>query len=257
MLCADNSRLRGVLRAIFCAKDSNKMPYSLMISPFWGMPADSPGARCSSAEASSSCFEVAERQLMDVVTTINASSIPALLVDARGSLRHANVAGHRALRCQDYLGISGGRIKPIDPKRQHQFSRLLKTVTTNRAEISHGVLRLFDSKGNSAALFLHLLKDYGPQTADYGFCAALFLTTQTRDPKVDALRLRVTFNFTPAEERLVKDLIRGRSLKEAGEDFHLGRETLKSQLSSLFRKTGTHRQGELVAFLLSVIRESL
>ena len=39
----------------------------------------------------------------------------------------------------------------------------------------------------------------------------------------------------------------GKSLAEIGDELKLSRETLKSQLRSLFNKTDTRRQGELIA----------
>ena len=51
--------------------------------------------------------------------------------------------------------------------------------------------------------------------------------------------------------------MRGKSLTGIGEYLRLSRETLKTQLRSLFEKTGAHRQGELVALLVSATSISI
>ncbi len=192
---------------------------------------------------------------MDLVTAVDASPKGAFLVDADGMLRHANAAGQRALNREDFLRLRAGRLRPASPDQERKFSRLLGTVTAGNGQWTRcGTIRLLGVRGASAVLFVHSVGNL-PSFQLGGFRAALLLSVRARDPEIDSIRLRITFGFTSAEDRLARDLIRGGSLKETGEKYHLGRETLKSQLGSMFRKTGTHRQGELVAFLLSSLSD--
>jgi len=61
--------------------------------------------------------------------------------------------------------------------------------------------------------------------------------------------LRQAFGLTPAETRLAIGLARGHDLSELSEAFKIGTGTARAQLKAIFAKTGTHRQGELVALL--------
>jgi DNA-binding CsgD family transcriptional regulator len=61
------------------------------------------------------------------------------------------------------------------------------------------------------------------------------------------------YGLTGAEVRLVTELLEGCGLTAAAEKFGLSRNTVHSQLSSIFQKTGTKRQGELLRLLLSGI----
>jgi DNA-binding CsgD family transcriptional regulator len=74
-------------------------------------------------------------------------------------------------------------------------------------------------------------------------------------PDVDALpeavRLRAEFGLTKAEARLALGLARGWSLATAAEAFDVKLTTVRSQLQQVFSKTGTSRQAEFVAMLLS------
>ncbi|MBS7701585.1 MULTISPECIES: helix-turn-helix transcriptional regulator [unclassified Chelatococcus] len=58
------------------------------------------------------------------------------------------------------------------------------------------------------------------------------------------------FRLTPAEQKLISALLDGRSLSEAAQQFGTSRETIRTQLRSIFLKTGTHRQAELVRLLM-------
>ena len=58
------------------------------------------------------------------------------------------------------------------------------------------------------------------------------------------------YGLTDAESRLVCELLEGRGLTAAAEQLGLSRNTVHSQLSSIFQKTGTRRQGELLRLLL-------
>jgi DNA-binding CsgD family transcriptional regulator len=61
------------------------------------------------------------------------------------------------------------------------------------------------------------------------------------------------YNLTDAEARLVCQLLEGRGLTAAAEQLGLSRNTVHSQLASVFQKTGTRRQGELLHLLLGGI----
>jgi DNA-binding CsgD family transcriptional regulator len=57
------------------------------------------------------------------------------------------------------------------------------------------------------------------------------------------------YGLTPAEARLALALFEGRSLGEFAEGNRVSRETVRSQMKSIFLKTGTRRQAELVSLL--------
>jgi DNA-binding CsgD family transcriptional regulator len=66
-----------------------------------------------------------------------------------------------------------------------------------------------------------------------------------------AARLRAEFGLTKAEARLALRLAEGTSLASAAQAFDVKLTTIRSQLQQVFAKTGTSRQSELVAMLLS------
>jgi DNA-binding CsgD family transcriptional regulator len=77
----------------------------------------------------------------------------------------------------------------------------------------------------------------------------VFLRDPESKPKPAPAVLRDLYRLTPGEARLAADLLSGSSLQEIAEARRLSRETLRSQLQDLFRKTGTNRQAALINFL--------
>ena len=73
--------------------------------------------------------------------------------------------------------------------------------------------------------------------------------------EVDGLEnaFQVYFGTTRAEARVAVCLVRGLSLKQVADNLRISINTVKTHLKQLMRRTGTGRQGELVACLLRQI----
>jgi DNA-binding CsgD family transcriptional regulator len=81
---------------------------------------------------------------------------------------------------------------------------------------------------------------------------ALLIVSTPWEPSLDtASRLRVAYLMTPAEVKLAVALMEGASLDTYARDRGIAINTARNQLQSLFEKTGTHRQGELIAALFA------
>ena len=82
--------------------------------------------------------------------------------------------------------------------------------------------------------------------------ALLTLNALGPKPGPPAAILAKTFCLTPSEAKLACVMARGASPYIAARELNISRETARNQLKAVFAKTGTHRQGELVALLLQV-----
>jgi DNA-binding CsgD family transcriptional regulator len=65
--------------------------------------------------------------------------------------------------------------------------------------------------------------------------------------------LRSHFGLTQAEARLALHLVAGETLRCAAVKLSITYETARSQLKSIFKKTRTHRQAELVVVILTAL----
>lgn len=80
--------------------------------------------------------------------------------------------------------------------------------------------------------------------------ALVFVSDPEAAPRSSIEAIAALFGLTPAEARLAAALAAGRSIDEYAEEAGLSRETARQYLKRVFQKTGTRRQGELVAKLL-------
>lgn len=77
----------------------------------------------------------------------------------------------------------------------------------------------------------------------------LFLIDLERPTEPGEAALRQLFGLTGAEAKLAARLTSGRSLEDVASEFRITIGTARSQLRSIFARTHTHRQAELVALL--------
>jgi DNA-binding CsgD family transcriptional regulator len=66
----------------------------------------------------------------------------------------------------------------------------------------------------------------------------------------DVKILRALFDLSPAESRLATALAGGNDLAESAKACGIQHSTARSYLEQIFRKTGVHRQAELVALIM-------
>jgi DNA-binding CsgD family transcriptional regulator len=65
--------------------------------------------------------------------------------------------------------------------------------------------------------------------------------------------LRCHFGLTPAEARLALQLVAGETLRSAAAKLGISYETARTHLKTVFNKTGTCRQAELVIVLATAL----
>ena len=70
----------------------------------------------------------------------------------------------------------------------------------------------------------------------------------------DSVTIAQAFGLSPAETRLAALIARCLSPKQAADELGVAHETARAVLKSVFAKTGTHRQSELVALLARLSR---
>lgn len=76
-----------------------------------------------------------------------------------------------------------------------------------------------------------------------------YLTPLAKGGPVPHTLLEALFDLTPAESRVAHLIAGGRTVGETAQSLSVKSATVRSQLKSIFRKTGTQRQAELVDIL--------
>jgi DNA-binding CsgD family transcriptional regulator len=76
------------------------------------------------------------------------------------------------------------------------------------------------------------------------------------DPEFEAAshkeRLKMLFGLTPAEAAFAMEIVKGDGRRAAAQRRGIACSTARTHLSSIFEKTGTRRQAELVRLLLQM-----
>ena len=74
--------------------------------------------------------------------------------------------------------------------------------------------------------------------------------------RLQADLLKIRLGLSPAEARLVALLFAGGGLRSSAEALGVTYETARTCLKSVFQKTGTHRQAELVLTVFQAMTDS-
>lgn len=87
---------------------------------------------------------------------------------------------------------------------------------------------------------------------DYdGARVAVFLSDPNLQQPISVENLVSVYNLTPSEAQVAISLANGHSIDEIANTSHHSSHTIRSQLKSVFRKTGVSRQSELIKLLLT------
>ncbi|MBT3069403.1 helix-turn-helix transcriptional regulator [Rhodomicrobium sp. Az07] len=89
-----------------------------------------------------------------------------------------------------------------------------------------------------------------------GTRAIVLISDQASTAENKANEMMNAFGLTPAEKRLVHELLAGRTLRESAESLAITRATSRNRLAHIMSKTGTHRQSELIQLVLRGSAES-
>jgi DNA-binding CsgD family transcriptional regulator len=187
----------------------------------------------------------------------------ASTASALGAVRHAAVALGRGGRVLDAnaaaqalfdktIYVQDGRFRVADPRARQQLDAAIEAMqAAPDAPLSPDPIVI--ARGEERPVVARFLSVPPAARSPFlGARALLTLAPVEPRPGPSAAMLARVFGLTPAEARLTSILAEGASLEQAAEELRIGRETARTQLKAVFAKTGTHRQGELVAVLAAV-----
>ncbi|WP_207061636.1 helix-turn-helix transcriptional regulator [Motiliproteus sp. SC1-56] len=153
-----------------------------------------------------------------------------------------------------YRFTATGQLQLRHSPLQHRFEQLLaETLKTSKQEgRSEGGLLPLPCPNKSGTLLFELMpvRDDGFSDSDNIRGAALFVINPDRSEVADLLGLSKIFELTEAETDIARSLVEGLALNEIAEVRHSSVSTVRTQLKSVFAKTGTRSQAGLVRLAL-------
>ena len=192
----------------------------------------------------------AERDRTVLEDTLHLVEKPVLILQPDGCLIFANRAAEGLLRRRDGLIVTeGGWISAAHRGDRAPLARAIAAeVLAGHPPVTVALRRCETSRGRRAPPFVALVAPLPDDAARPRRVALLIETPLARIDEVDALA--AAFRLSGAETRLWSALVAGQTLAGFAEVNGVSVNTLRVQLGALSRKTGVHRQADLVRLAL-------
>jgi DNA-binding CsgD family transcriptional regulator len=193
---------------------------------------------------------------------VNKLHQPVMLLSVHGDVVQTNQACSRLLDTTTLIGVHDGRLVMPEGARE----RFLADCAQLEAEVRFGGGP--DGGGDAPFRSIHLAsRDGAAEDTLYGFfnmlvpekvmgtfglrpLVMLFLYHPRSAQVIDTSLLSAAFGLSHAECRVATLLADGVPLKEIAEQLGIQYDTVRKQLHSIYTKTATNRQPELVRLLL-------
>lgn len=177
---------------------------------------------------------------------IDALASATLIVNNTGTILHLNTAAQHLLNSQTCeLSSKTGRLSAIHSVNAIRLSALILGATGFPAVAG----AMFLNGAEPRQVFVTPLPATSPINQDWQTPLALILVIENGKVLSPLHLLGRLYDLSAAELRVSSALLAGKSPEEYAQEAGITLNTVRTQLKSLFRKTGTHRQSELVAML--------
>ena len=206
----------------------------------------------------------ASERSSDLASALDLLDAAVILTDSRLRVAHANRAAEELAKARTGLSLDKGSLAIKDS----QCSRRIARAASEALAAASGDATITQAEhiaitcGESGMLYRVSLHPLSRRPAGTGtrVKAELAVVIRSGAPKAQensATRLQRLFGLTSAEAILANAVASGRSLNAHAQERGIAISTVRTQLRSLFAKTETHRQGELVARLREGLDVSL
>lgn len=172
-------------------------------------------------------------------------SLAALLCVVAGDRRvlYMNRAARESLARRDGFVLREGALHGAQPEITRRLDRALKAVCWR-----HAVRDAFQVHvaGQSLQVSVSALADV-PACSPGGSSAALIAASHADASGHDEIMLRALFGLSRSEAAILKGLLDGKTLEQCAQSRGVATSTARSQLSSIFSKTNTTHQAQLIS----------
>lgn len=177
---------------------------------------------------------------------LEALRVGFILIDQRCRPLLVNRVAERLLKASRWLSARAGRVRPVHPASVAEFERRVAAAPFS----GEGLFQMRDPVDPSLPVLITRFRSRELAFDGDDAVALIFM-----DPDAGAMPAADTiaeiYGLTRAEGRLVAALARGSTLVAAARGNGISPNTAKSQLRSVFLKTGFERQADLIAAVLA------
>lgn len=203
----------------------------------------------------------AEREALSM--TVSGMSIGSIMVDPDGQILEANAPAETVLKQRDGVFATAGKIALHAPSQTRELQDLIRrnaeaSVGQNTTGLPRAMLVDRPSGRESISLLVRPARDANQNQLAIRPTALIHLIDpgQPRGTMINALM--ELFSLTPAEAKVALSLSNGNSIDDTARTNATSRNTVRSQVRSIFSKMGVNRQSQLIrTTLISVALFSL
>lgn len=189
-------------------------------------------------------------QTASFADALDGLSAAMFMVQANGRIVHANAAGHAMLASSGFLYAAADRLTVRDVRTHHALMEVLAAAGTGDGAVGARGVALPLATRDGGAYLAHVL----PLTSGarkkagtaYAAAAAIFVRKAELElPSTPEIIAR-HYRLTPSELRVLLAVIEVGGVPEVAEALGVADTTVKTHLGSVYGKTGTSRQADLV-----------
>lgn len=188
------------------------------------------------------------RQSARQADLLEQSGLAVMLLDARGTVTTLTTAAERFVGREIF--IRHNQLRFTDNEAAGQMTKMLSALRANQPLPSSYVAIRRDGQ-RPILIKITVLPPPLFDVFGKGNLLLRFFDSGTR-LRPDGEAMRKAFGLTPAETRLAIELGQEQSLGHIAEKLAISKLTARVQLLSIFRKTDTHRQSELLALIANM-----
>ena len=183
---------------------------------------------------------------------LNAMRLPAIALDQHGFVADVNAAAETIF--DNDVKIKDRRLFVRDPAARALLKEVIDQLKTSPRPNPLATDPIIVQRQDKMPVIVRIWPfDVAAHLPAQELRALLTLNALGPKPGPPATILARTFRLTPSEAKLACIIARGAPPYTAARELKISRETARNQLKSVFAKTDTHRQSELVALLLQVV----
>ncbi len=195
-----------------------------------------------------------QRALSDIA--LETSRIGVALVGVDGELLTANSITRQFLDNKDGLRLVNGKLRADSSEEtQALLDEIRRCALDQKPEANTAIYAPLAFTRRDQALPLTAVVRPGPGYSPLPRPLQRTAILVLRDPALQApwpaAALARLFNLSNAEANLASELAKGASIDEASATLGISRNTARTQLKSIFLKTGINRQSDLIRALLN------
>lgn len=202
-------------------------------------------------------IRLARSRLQQTGAVLDGQAIGWLAVEKNGRISWANQTADAILAGPDgALSARHSMLRAFDPAQSQRLLSALRAAMGEFPAPGQGSNLIFRNPESGAAIAASFIPGHHLFVKGLPELNGAYLALQDlamRLPPDLAARVGTMFNLTVRETELAVALIEGKSPAESALARGLSLPTVRTQLAQLLRKTGTARQSQLVALLLSTL----